>query len=154
MAAQTPKPNSPKPELKADNHSNRGSPAQGASAGGVVDRRMWADRRATRVAGDPPPSSGLERRRGAGRRLSDFTRSAEEGELTKEQFLFLMAVEAFKKGNQKQFPSWTDVLEVVRLLGYRKTMPMELTLKNAEDWREPANNSSNVRPDRWHERAA
>jgi alpha-ketoglutarate-dependent taurine dioxygenase len=116
---------------------------------------MWVDRRAVRGDGEEPtPPSGLERRRGAGRRLSDFTRSAEEGELTKEQFLFLMAVESFKKANQKQFPSWTDVLEVVRLLGYRKTMPMELTLGNAEDWREAPNTASNVRPDRWHERAA
>jgi hypothetical protein len=107
-----------------------------------------------RVEGQDDSPSGLERRRGAGRRLSDFTRSAEEGELTKEQFLFLMAVEAFKKANRKQFPTWTDVLEVVRLLGYRKTMPMELTLNNAEDWRESPNTPSNVRPDRWHERAA
>ena|ERR1051325_6141363 len=148
---QTPKPNNqPKPFTGPDRRAQ-----QGADRGGVVDRRMWVDRRAVRVDGEEPtPPSGLERRRGAGRRLSDFTRSAEEGELTKEQFLFLMAVESFKKANQKQFPSWTDVLEVVRLLGYRKTMPMELTLGNAEDWREAPNTASNVRPDRWHERAA
>jgi hypothetical protein len=128
---------------------------QGPPPGGVVDRRMWPDRRAMRVDGEEQQApSGLERRRGAGRRLSDFTRSAEEGELTKEQFLFLMAVEAFKKANRKQFPTWTDVLEVVRLLGYRKTMAMELTLSNAEDWREAPNTPSNVRPERWHERAA
>src|SRR4051812_7596072 len=128
---------------------------QGAARGGVIDRRLWPDRRTMRVDGEPQQApSGLERRRGAGRRLSDFTRSAEEGELTKEQFLFLMAVEAFKKSNHKQFPTWTDVLEVVRLLGYRKTMPMELTLNNAEDWREAPNTASNVRPERWHERAA
>jgi hypothetical protein len=65
-----------------------------------------------------------------------------------------MAIETFKKSNQKQFPTWTDVLEVIRLLGYRKTMPMELTLNNAEDWREAPNTPANVRPARWHERAA
>ena len=43
------------------------------------------------------------------------------------------------------FPTWTDVLEVVRLLGYRKTMSSELSLNNAEDWREPANAPSGVR---------
>ncbi|MBM4108903.1 MAG: hypothetical protein FJ255_08875 [Phycisphaerae bacterium] len=99
-------------------------------------------------------STGLERRRGPGRRLSDFTKSAEDGEMTREQFLFLMAIDAFKKGNQKQFPTWTDVLEVVRLLGYRKTMPSELTLRNADDWREAADTASGVRPDRWAQRAA
>jgi hypothetical protein len=123
----------------------------GPPPGNVVDRRIWGDRRAIKVEGYP---TGLERRRGVGRRLSDFTRSAEEGELTKEQFLFLMAIEAFKKSNNKAFPTWMDVLEVIRLLGYRKTMPMELTLRNAEDWREAPNTPSNVRPARWHERAA
>jgi hypothetical protein len=98
--------------------------------------------------------TGLERRRGVGRRLSDFTKSAEEGELTKEQFLFLMAIESFKAANDRQFPTWMDVLEVVRLLGYRKTMPSELDLRNTEDWREVSDCPANVRPQRWHERAA
>ena len=96
--------------------------------------------------------TGLERKRGRGRRLSEFTKSAEEGEMTTEQFLFLMAIDAFKKGNDRMFPTWTDVLEVVRLLGYRKTMPTELNLTNAEDWLERSDASANVRPDRWAER--
>lgn len=114
----------------------------------VVDRRTMPDRR--QFTTEPP--NGLERRRSAGRRLSEFTKSAEEGELTEEQFLFLMAIEAFKSANGKMFPSWTDVLEVVRLLGYRKTMPSEVNLRNASDWREPPNAPSNVRPQRWAER--
>ena len=57
-------------------------------------------------------------------------------DMTHEQFLFVMAIDAFKKGNARQFPTWTDVLEVIRLLGYRKTMPSELRLNNAEDWTE------------------
>lgn len=128
-------------------------PDQPPPARGVVDRRLWTDRRTTRVDGAPlNPPSGLERRRGPGRRLSDFARSAEEGDLTKEQFLFLMAVEQFKKSNAVTFPTWTDVLEVVRLLGYRKTMPMEIKLTSAEDWREPADSPSNVRTDRQKQR--
>lgn len=95
--------------------------------------------------------TGAERRRGPGRRLSDFTRSAEEGELTSEQFLFVMAIEAFKRSNDRMFPTWCDVLEVVRLLGYRKTMPSELNLRNAEDWRESPLTPSNVRAPRWNE---
>lgn len=102
----------------------------------------------------PQDETGLARRRGPGRRLSDFTKAAEEGTMTKEQFLFLMAIEQFKKANAKMYPTWTDVLEIVRLLGYRKTMPMELTLPAAEDWREDANTPSNVRADRWHGRKA
>ncbi|TVS01328.1 MAG: hypothetical protein EA423_10100 [Phycisphaerales bacterium] len=51
-----------------------------------------------------------------------------------------------------QYPSWTDVLEVVRLLGYRKTMRSEIELPRAEDWREPPNAPSEVRPERWADR--
>ncbi len=69
-----------------------------------------------------------------------------------EQFLFLMAIDGFKKANDKMFPTWTDVLEVIRLLGYRKTMPSELNLTNAEDWLEPSDADANVRPERWAER--
>jgi hypothetical protein len=110
----------------------------------VVDRRVFADRREVNT----PPATGLDRRRGPGRRLSDFSRAAEEGELTKEQFLFLMAIEGFKKANRKVYPSWTDVLEVVRLLGYRKTMSSEIQLRNAEDWTEAPDAPADVRPKR------
>lgn len=96
--------------------------------------------------------TGLERKRGRGRRLSEFTKSAEEGEMTTEQFLFLMAIDAFKKGNDRMFPTWTDVLEVIRLLGYRKTTASELNLPAAEDWLERSDAPANVRPDRWAER--
>jgi len=95
----------------------------------VVDRRSGIDRR---------DATGLKRLRGPGRRRPEFNRAAEEGEFTDEQFLFVMAIDAFKKANQKTFPTWTEVLEVMRKLGYRKTQPMELSLKNAVDWTEPA----------------
>jgi len=90
--------------------------------------------------------SGLERKRGRGRRLSESLRSAEEGELTTEQFLFVMAIEGFKRANNVSFPAWSDVLEVIRLLGYRKTQSSSIKLVSAEDWTEKADAASNVRP--------
>lgn len=136
--------------------------------GTVIDRRVIADRRTLRdprtgelvFKGEETKNekqeefTGLERRRGRGRRLSDFSRAAEEGEMTTEQFMFLMAVDEFKKANQKTFPQWTDVLEIVRLLGYRKTMPSELNLTRAEDWTEGPATPSNVRPRNWSGRHA
>jgi hypothetical protein len=124
---------------------------------GFLDRRTGIDRRDIAAykekhgmaeptsASSEESSTGLERRRGPGRRRTDFTKSAEEGELTTEQFHFLSAVEAFKRSNNKMFPTWTDVLEVVRLLGYRKTMPSELNLRNVEDWKEKSDAPSGVR---------
>jgi hypothetical protein len=141
---------------QGDRRSNpNGTPPPGT----VVDRRLGLDPRApqparSRDAVTPKQDlvTGAERARGPGRRLSEFTKAAEEGEMTTEQFLFLMAIDAFKKSNDRMFPTWTDVLEVVRLLGYRKTMPSELNLANADDWREAPNTPSNVRPQRWAER--
>lgn len=111
------------------------------NAQNVVDRRLGLDRR------DAPDgrNSCLKRRRGPGRRRSDFVRSAEEGEMTKEQYLFLRAIEAFKTANGKPFPAWTDVLEVIRRLGYRKTQPSQVDLGGrAVDWTERPDASANV----------
>jgi hypothetical protein len=102
----------------------------------VVDRRSGVDRR---DAAGGREATNLERRRGPGRRRSDFLKAADEGELTHEQFMFVMAIDVFKRVNGKTFPTWTDVLEVIRKLGYRKTMPSELNLGGrAEDWTERA----------------
>jgi hypothetical protein len=116
------------------------------------DRRLGLDRREIRARITPEGTvqtgeqgTGLERRRGPGRRRTDFTRAAEEGEMNREQFLFLMAIDAFKKANDVLYPTWTDVLEVVRLLGYRKTMPSELNIRGAEDFRESPDALSGVR---------
>jgi hypothetical protein len=69
----------------------------------VVDRRL-----------------GLDRRRGPGRRLTDDRKSAEEGQMSDEQFEFLMAIDEYKRKNTRPVPTWTEVLEVIKALGYRK----------------------------------
>lgn len=82
----------------------------------VVDRRL-----------------GLNRRRGPGRRRSEDRVSAEEGHMSDEQFQFLMAIDQYKKENQRPFPTWTEVLEVIKALGYRKVAePSSLDAKKEE----------------------
>ncbi|MAC18674.1 MAG: hypothetical protein CMJ23_03170 [Phycisphaerae bacterium] len=106
-----------------------------SNTGNVVDRRSGIDRRA--LARDGDDGTNLERRRGVGRRLTDFVRSAEEGEMSREQQMFLHAIDTFKRVNGVNFPTWTDVLEVVRRLGYRKVTDSELRLGDkVEDWTE------------------
>ncbi len=73
------------------------------------DRRASSDRR-----------SGFDRRRGPGIRRTDYRRAAEEGEMTDEQFEFIMAIDQYKRENARPFPAWTEVLEVIKALGYRK----------------------------------
>ena len=105
-------------------NEHRSSDRKGDDTRSVVDRRSGLGRRLTQDGSD----TNLERRRGVGRRLSDFVRSAEEGEMSQEQQMFLHAIDTFKRVNGVNFPTWTDVLEVVRRLGYRKTAASELKL--------------------------
>lgn len=100
-------------------------------------QRRGLDRRKN-VLDTRAPGTGLERRRGPGRRRSDFVKNADEGEMNPEQFLFLKAIDVYKRVNDRPFPTWTEVLEVIRKLGYRKTAASELQLDGAEDWAEPA----------------
>ena len=69
----------------------------------VVDRRL-----------------ALNRHRGPGRRRSDDRKAAEEGQMSDEQFEFLMAIEQYKRENNRPFPTWTEIFEVITALGYRK----------------------------------
>ncbi len=122
---------------KDDTSSGRGN----ARRQTIVDRRAGLGRRESRQAA----STNLERRRGPGRRRTDFMRAAEEGEMTQEQFMFVMAIDSFKRVNGLTFPTWTEVLEVIRKLGYRKTMPTELNLgSRVEDWTERGDSASGV----------
>jgi hypothetical protein len=81
----------------------------------VVDRRL-----------------GLDRRRGPGRRRTDDRRSAEEGHMSDEQFEFLMAIDQYKRQNMRPFPTWTEVLEVIKALGYRKVAESTLLQPGTE----------------------
>jgi len=82
----------------------------------LIERRSFRDRRQSVV----DRRLGLDRRRGPGRRRSDERKSAEEGQMSDEQFEFLVAIDEYKKRNTRPFPTWTEVLEVIKALGYRK----------------------------------
>ena len=101
-----------------------------------VEKRSFSDRRDDVVE----RRLGLNRRRGPGHRRTEERRSAEEGEMTPEQFDFLMAIDRYKKENQRPFPTWTEVLEVITALGYRKVAePQDLKSFRKEDREEPLN---------------
>lgn len=89
------------------------------------DRRIEIDRRRDQADTRPESErherrSGWDRRRGPGRRRTDERRAAEEGEMTDDQFEFLMAINKYKKVNKAPFPSFTEILEIAKALGYRK----------------------------------
>ena len=103
---------------------------------GFVERRSGLDRRETVV----DRRLGLDRRRGPGRRRSDDRKSAEEGQMSDEQFQFVMAIDEYKRANSRPFPTWTEVLEVIKALGYRKVAePQSLESFRKADKEEPVN---------------
>ena len=77
----------------------------------VVDRRLGIDRREAdadpadlaidRRLADRRGNTGLERRRGPGRRRTDDRRSAEEGEMTVEQFELFVASKEFLRSGRR-----------------------------------------------------
>lgn len=91
----------------------------GERRGSVVDRRL-----------------GLDRRRGPGRRLADDRKAAEEGQMSDEQFEFLMAIDEYKRKNTRPFPTWTEVLDVIKALGYRKVAEPQSLEKTKKETKE------------------
>ncbi len=94
-----------------------------------TERRSGGDRRQTVV----DRRLGLDRKRGPGRRVSEERKAAEEGQMSDEQFEFLMAIDEYKRKNTRPFPTWTEVLEVIKALGYRRVAePQSICRPNEE----------------------
>ncbi|MFH0982078.1 MAG: hypothetical protein V2A79_11110 [Planctomycetota bacterium] len=85
---------------------------QGEERRRTGERRQAVDRR-----------SALDRRRGPGRRRSEIRKAAEEGEISGELLEFVMTIDEYKRVNERPFPSWTEVFEIIHYLGYRKVAP-------------------------------
>src|ERR1700724_1035691 len=78
-----------------------------------IDRR----KRAIPVATDR--RAGKDRRQGERRRQIDPTTC--ERDYSEEEIAFMKAMDQYKRANRRPFPTWSEVLEVLRSLGYRKT---------------------------------
>jgi len=91
------------------------------------DRRSHADRRKRSIPVALERRSGQERRhQGERRRQVDPTTC--ERDYTDDEIIFMKAMDQYKRDNRRPFPTWSEVLEVLYALGYRKvadptTMP-------------------------------
>jgi hypothetical protein len=97
----------------AETEADGGNPAPRERRTG--DRRQNTERRS-----GVERRSGLDRRRGPGRRRGDLRREAEEGEISGDLLEFVMAIDEYKRVNERPFPSWSEIFEIVHYLGYRK----------------------------------
>ena len=89
----------------------------------VTDRRAGdrrnADRRQQSIPVDLDRRKGEDRRhQGERRRQVDPTTC--ERDYTDEEIIFMKAMDQYKRDNRRPFPTWSEVLEVLRALGYRK----------------------------------
>jgi hypothetical protein len=84
------------------------------------ERRTHADRRKRTIPVAVERRSGKDRRQlGERRRQVDPTTC--EKDYSDEEIIFMKAMDLYKRANRRPFPTWSEVLEVLRSLGYRKT---------------------------------
>ena len=87
----------------------------------VEERRTLAERRTdeldTSFEGDERRTTG--RRKIERRRQIDPTTC--ERDYNEDEIEFMTAMDEYKRRSARQFPTWSEVLEVIRSLGYRKT---------------------------------
>ena len=93
------------------------------------DRRAHADRRKRNIPVAVERRSGKDRRlekgerkdRHEGERRRQVDPTTCEKDYSDEEIIFMKAMDQYKRANRRPFPTWSEVLEVLRALGYRKT---------------------------------
>ncbi len=100
-----------------DRRSDKPSNYAGPERRKREDRRVRGDRRR---GGDR--RAGTDRRH-ALRRKEDqeaFQKRVEEGELTLEEIEFVRAIDRYKRKFNRPFPTWSEILAIVKELGYTR----------------------------------
>ena len=107
------------PDRRADTDRRSGKPGNycGAERRKSADRRVLRDRR---TGGDRRTT--FDRRRDLRRKEDQaaFQKRIEVGELTLEEIEFVRAIDQYKTKFNRPFPTWSEVLAVVKELGYTK----------------------------------
>jgi hypothetical protein len=97
-----------------------GADAIAAAERRMQNRRIGGDRR--RTGAEPEFKTGekrtSERRKVERRRLIDPTTC--ERDYSLDEVEFMKAMDDYKRKSGRMFPTWSEVLEVVRALGYAK----------------------------------
>ncbi|MCH7685417.1 MAG: hypothetical protein IH899_01835 [Planctomycetes bacterium] len=96
-------------------------------------RRKLLDRRTAGLAAgyQRPEQRKSSRRKVERRRQIDPTTC--ERDYNDEEINFMKAMDTYKRQSGRQFPTWSEVLEVLRSLGYRKVeQPTKIIIKKHE----------------------
>lgn len=94
------------------------------------DRRLSSDRRERNsdTPGVDKTPRVSERRKVERRRQIDPTTC--ERDYKPDEVEFMRAMDDYKRRSGRQFPTWSEVLEVLRDLGYRKVAPPTTTYES------------------------
>lgn len=89
----------------------------------TIDRRSRKERRTggqqkKTTAAAPERHNGAKRRKVERRRQIDPTTC--ERDYTDAEIEFMQAMDKYKRSSGRPFPTWSEVLEVLRDLGYRR----------------------------------
>ena len=95
-----------------------------------TDRRKTERRRTTqaKTAAEEKRQGNSDRRKTERRRQIDPTTC--ERDYSQDEIDFMRAMDEYKRKSNRQFPTWSEVLEVLRAMGYRKVAePTEILPK-------------------------
>ena len=85
----------------------------------VTDRR-GIERRKRQIPVALERRTGKDRREERGERRRQIDPTTCERDYTNDEIEFMKAMDQYKRDNRRPFPTWSEVLEVMRALGYRK----------------------------------
>jgi hypothetical protein len=103
---------------RVERRSGKPSNYTGPERRNTSDRRNIGERRTG--GGD---RRNLNERRHSQRRVEDqetFQKRVEEGDLTLDEIEFVRAVDKYKRKFNRPFPTWSEILAIVKELGYTK----------------------------------
>jgi hypothetical protein len=95
-------------------------PVDGQSGKSGDERRIREDRRKRSIPVAVERRSGKDRRQQTGERRRQVDPTTCEKDYSDEEIIFMKAMDQYKRANRRPFPTWSEVLEVLRSLGYRK----------------------------------
>lgn len=84
--------------------------------GPTPDTAQWIDKRASEKA-----TKAAHARHASGRRRHIDPTTCER-DYSQDEIEFMNAMSIYKKSSGRAFPTWSEVLEVLRSLGYEKTV--------------------------------
>jgi hypothetical protein len=94
------------------------------------DRRRASDRRKKQIPVAVDRRKG-DRRVGERRRQIDPTTC--ERDYNNEETEFMQAIERYKRDFRRPFPTWSEVLEVIKAMGYRRVAdPTQIVVNRAK----------------------